>query len=676
MDVTERREAQARSEFLSQLTQKLSLLSAPEEINRVATREVGQFLEGNRCYFFESIPPDVMCRVLPDWHASEIKSLVGTYDLAMFGEPAMWKTLQTSSVCIDDPSQHEWTKRFVDNYLAMDIGAAWIAPFCRDDKWITCLGVSFSKPRRWSQEAREFLENVMLRVWPLIERARSELKLRDRDEALSRIAAAVEFSEDAIITKSLDGTILSWNAGAERIFGYSPDEIIGKSILTLMPLELQKEEPGIIERLRSGQRIQHYETVRLTKDGRRIDISLTVSPVKDASGTVIAASKIARDITKEKKRQEALRESEERFRNLADSAPMLIWVAGLDKLCTYFNKTWHDFTGRTMEQESGMGWAEGVHPEDLDRCVKIYVEAFDAHQPFEMEYRLRHHSGEFRWILDKGIPRFGPEGTFQGFAGACVDISDIVLARQSATERRDELERVVSERTASLQEAVSQMEEFSYSVSHDLRAPLRAMQGYADVLLEDYSGKIDAKGQEYLRNIVTASNRMDRLTHDVLVYSKIPRTSFRLQAVDLDGLVQDIVRQNLPVEAKDVALTVGQPLLPVLGNESFLFQTISNLVDNAIKFASKDRSLQVRLWTEKRRNDVRLWVEDNGIGILPEHQDRVWGMFERVHPRHMYEGTGIGLAIVRKTVERMNGTMGVESDGTTGSRFWIQLPAV
>ncbi len=178
-----------------------------------------------------------------------------------------------------------------------------------------------------------------------------ERKLKTRcakvREALSRIAAVVESSDDAIISKSLDGIIMSWNAGAQRIFGYTAKEIIGKSILVLIPPELQKEEPGIIERLKRGERIEHYETIRLAKGGRSIDISLTVSPVRDSSGKVIGASKIARDITDDKKRLEALRESEARFRTMADAAPMLIWESGTDRLCNYFNQTWLKFVGRT-----------------------------------------------------------------------------------------------------------------------------------------------------------------------------------------------------------------------------------------------------------------------------------------------------------------------------------------
>jgi signal transduction histidine kinase len=202
------------------------------------------------------------------------------------------------------------------------------------------------------------------------------------------------------------------------------------------------------------------------------------------------------------------------------------------------------------------------------------------------------------------------------------------------------------------------------------------MQGYASAVLEDYGDKIDEAGQDYLRHIVSAGNRMDRLTRDVLVYSKIPRTAFKVNPVDLDELVSDIVEQNLPDQAKDAGITIEKPLMSVLGNESFLAQSISNLVDNAVKFASKERPLRIRIWTERHRDQVRVWVEDNGIGILPEHQARVWGMFERIHRQELYDGTGIGLAIVRKTVERMNGTVGLESDGSTGTKFWILLPGV
>jgi PAS domain S-box-containing protein len=674
-DIDDTRLLQGKAEFLSHLSQRLSTVSDASEINRIATEEIGLFLKAQRCYCFEILPGTDRVRVLPDWHGKDEASLAGEYSLLAFGTPEFIQALGSGSFSVEDVRAHPWTKDFASSYEPLHLAAYAFAPFIRDKRWVASIGVGSNLPRRWTNDEINLLENAAVRVWPLIERANLEGALRLGEEAQSRIAAIVESSDDAIISKTLGGIITSWNQGAERIFGYTAREAIGRHIFLLIPPELQKEEPQIIARLKRGERIEHYETIRVGKDGRRIDISLSVSPIKDRTGKISGASKIARDITEEKKRQLALKESEARFRTLSDSAPLLIWETGTDQLRNYFNRTWLDFVGRKLEQEMGIGWTEGIHPADRENCLNAYTNSFAAHAGFEIEYRLRHHTGDYRWILDKGSPRFGPTGAFLGYIGASADINEAVQARQSATERREELERLVNERTTSLQEAVLQMEEFSYSVSHDLRAPLRAMQGYAAALLEDYRGRaLDAEGEDYLQRIITAGLRMDRLTRDVLVYSKIPRAAMQLHEIALDNLVFDIVQQYRQAKPGQADIVVETPLLSVVGNESFLVQAISNLVDNAVKFAAKNRQLSIRLRTEPHQGQVRLWVEDNGIGLKPEHQPRIWGMFERVHPQQMYEGTGIGLAIVRKTIERMHGTMGVESDGITGSKFWIQLP--
>ena len=237
---------------------------------------------------------------------------------------------------------------------------------------------------------------------------------RQTERAQSYLAAIVESSDDAIIGKTLDGVITSWNKGAEKIFGYLAEETVGRPITMLIPPERHGEEAEILEKLRRGERIEHYVTTRIRKDGTPIIISLTVSPIKGATGKIVGASKIARDIT----------EVQRFFHSLADSAPVMVWVSGIDKLCTYFNKTWLEFTGRTMQQEVGNGWAASVHPEDLDRCLSTYVSSFDERRVFEMEYRLRRSDGEYRWVLDKGIPLFGFAGAFNGYIGSCVDITE------------------------------------------------------------------------------------------------------------------------------------------------------------------------------------------------------------------------------------------------------------
>src|SRR5580692_1660649 len=244
------------------------------------------------------------------------------------------------------------------------------------------------------------------------------------EEIKGLLAAIVASSDDAIISKNLDGIITSWNKSAERIFGYTPQEALGQHISLIIPAARHAEESDILARLRRGERVDHFETVRRRKDGSLFDVSLTISPVRDPSGRVIGASKVARDITPQKQAERDLRESEQRFRVITDASPILVWMSGTDKLCYYFNKGWLDFVGRTLEQESGNGWTENVHPKDFDRCLQIYVSNFDARRAFEMEYRMRHHTGQYRWILDRGVPRYAPDGTFEGYVGGCLDIHD------------------------------------------------------------------------------------------------------------------------------------------------------------------------------------------------------------------------------------------------------------
>ena len=237
-----------------------------------------------------------------------------------------------------------------------------------------------------------------------------------------------------------------------------------------------------------------------------------------------------------------------------------------------------------------------------------------------------------------------------------------------------ELELRVEERTASLREAIAQMEEFSYSVSHDLRSPVRAMQGYANAIMEDYGDTMNAEGKEYLKRIVQSGSRMDRLINDVLTYSRVSRQGVALAPVSLDRLVRDVIEQY-PGFSPDRATIVIEGNLPdVIGHEPSLSQVLFNLLNNAVKFVAPGVKPEVRIRSERAGDAIRLWFEDNGIGIKPEYQHRLFGMFERIHTDGAYEGTGIGLAIVRKSMERMGGKVGLESDGIHGSKFWIQLP--
>jgi len=356
----------------------------------------------------------------------------------------------------------------------------------------------------------------------------SERKLAE--EARAQLAAIVESSGDAIISKLLDGTIVTWNPGAERIYGYSAEEVRGKSISLLAPPGPEDDVPKVLDRLTRGESIVSYETTRVRKDGRRIEVSVSISPIRDAAGRIIGGSVVARDITERKRAEKALREVNQ------------------------------------------------------------------------------------------------------------------------------------------------QLEAFTSSVSHDLRAPLRQLRGFAQALLEDHGDALDETGREYARRLSSIAARMDALTRSLLDYSRVSRDDLRLAPVALDGVVAEALAQiETEIQSRGARIEVARGLPRVLAHEATLTQAVGNLVSNAVKFVAPDVNPEVGIRAEEQGDRVRVWVEDNGIGIEPEHHQRIFDVFERLHGADTYSGTGLGLAIVRKGVQRMGGQAGVESEPGRGSRFWVEL---
>jgi len=237
-----------------------------------------------------------------------------------------------------------------------------------------------------------------------------------------------------------------------------------------------------------------------------------------------------------------------------------------------------------------------------------------------------------------------------------------------------ELEQKVTERTQQLQEINSELESFSYSISHDLRAPLWAMKGFAQALLEDCSGQLNAEGREHAERIIAAAQRLDRMVQDILAYSRLSRAELTMEPVGLESAVGEALEQcETELRDRKAQVTVAKPLPLVQGHRATLVQLVGNLLTNAAKFVKLGVQPSIRVWAEARQEWVRLWVEDNGVGIAPKNQDRIFRLFERLHPADEYPGTGIGLAIVRRAVVRMGGRAGVESEVGKGSRFWVEL---
>lgn len=365
------------------------------------------------------------------------------------------------------------------------------------------------------------------------------------------------------------------------------------------------------------------------------------------------------------------RESEGRFRAVADIAPVLIWMAGPDGSSIFANKECARVTGLTQAQLLEFGWKSVIHPEDLPSYEKGLKEAAAAQADFNTTFRLRDAQGDYRWMLGAAVPRIA-HGELLNYIGCASDITAVRQAQEELRTHATELEREVVARTASLERAVVDLQSFSYTVSHNLRAPLRAMESFARILLTEHSEPLNEEGKFLLGEIERAARRMNTLTRDLLNYSRISQLKVQRERVELAKVVDDVLHLNRNFEGAEIRLRM--PLHAVLAHEALLQQCFANLLENAIKFTPPGTKAQVIVRTEKQDHTVRIWIEDNAGGIEGRYLETIFEPFEQLDPERHPESAGIGLAIVRKAVQRMGGHCGVESQLGQGSRFWIELP--
>jgi PAS domain S-box-containing protein len=498
------------------------------------------------------------------------------------------------------------------------------------------------------------------------------------------LAAIVGSSDDAILSKDLDGFITSWNKGAEEIFGYSAQEAIGSHITMIVPPDRIDEENEILARIRRGERVEHSETVRRRKDDMLLDVSLTISPLKDGTGRIIGASTVARDISDRKRAERALRESEQRFRVITEASPVMVWMSGVDKLCYYFNKGWLDFVGRTLEQEAGNGWAENVHPDDFDRCLQIYVTSFDARRPFQMEYRLRHHTGEYRWILDCGVPRFAPDGTFEGYMGGCLDIHDqkctTEALRQSEERLRalsETLESEVAARTRELEKRNAevlkqseQLRELSWQLlrtqDEERRHIARELHDSAGQILAVLSMSITTllestkqQAPDLAQSVEQADRLLQQLSREIRTTSYLLHPPL-LDEMGLDGALSwyiDGLRQRSGLQ---IELNVSEDFGRLPGDmELVVFRMVQESLTNIHRHSgSKTASIQV----VREPGKVSIEIRDKGKGIPAEKLVEI-----------QTKGSGVGIRGMRERLRQFQGELTVESSGQ-GTTLRVIIP--
>jgi PAS domain S-box-containing protein len=365
------------------------------------------------------------------------------------------------------------------------------------------------------------------------------------------------------------------------------------------------------------------------------------------------------DITSRKQNEQALRESERRFRFMADSAPVFIWLADAGGEATYFNRQWLRYTGRRAEQELGDGWMLNVHPDDLEGFKSTWRDAFAAREGFRAEYRLRRHDGEYRWFVDEGVPRFLPNGSFAGFIGSCIDITDRRLSEEM------------------LREADRLKDEFLATLAHELRNPLAAISTATTVL--GVAADDPSRVRQMAATIERQSSQLVRLIDDLLDVTRISRGKIKLdrKAVDIAGIVGRVVEDAHPAcEAKQLELQVHLPESPLMVDADAvrMSQVVNNLLENALKFTPPGGTIAASVARESGNAVIR--IADTGIGIPEEHRSRIFEMFTQVEdwPNQRSGGLGIGLSLTKSIVDLHGGEVEAKSGGAgKGSEFIVRL---
>lgn len=356
---------------------------------------------------------------------------------------------------------------------------------------------------------------------------------------------------------------------------------------------------------------------------------------------------------------------------LADHTAALIWISDTSKGCVWFNQPWLDFRGPSLAEESGNGWAEGVHPEDFDRCLDTYISHFDRRDRFEMEYRLKRNDGVYRTIWDIGIPFYSAE-EFKGYVGSCIDVTERHEAQIALQKLNQELEAMVENRTRELKTSVDELEAFSSTVSHDLRAPLRAIANYSGLLKESLEAKLNADEQQLFTRINSNITRMAELIEDLLVFSQAKRARLHLESVSVNSLLEEAKTQlSAELVDRDIIWEVGD-LGQIQADAGLLRQVFVNLLSNAAKFTRARRPALIRITRKNEASLAVFSVADNGTGFEPELSDRLFVPFERLESTH--EGTGLGLSIVDRVVTRHGGTVAAEGRPGFGAIFRFTLP--
>jgi PAS domain S-box-containing protein len=450
------------------------------------------------------------------------------------------------------------------------------------------------------------------------------------------------------------------------MFGYAAEEVVDVPMQDLIvPERLKDIAREYANKLSQGGRVE-VETVRRRKDGSEIRVSILAVPITSDSGEQIANYAVYRDITEQKRAEERLRESEARFQEMADTAPVLIWMTGTDSLCNYFNKPWLEFTGRTIEQEVGTGWIEGMHPDDVQGCFDGFLPAFHARIPFRMEYRLRRADGAYRWVIESGIPRYTGAGEFAGYIGSNIDITDL----KSAEEERERLRQL--EADLAHINRVSMMGELAASVAHEVKQPMACALINAKTcvrwLRRDVPDIAEAC-EAALRMVKDTTRAVDVLDR---VHSLYSRENAHRELIDVNEIIRgmtDLLHDKANRSSISIRTENHAEFATTVADRVQLQQVLMNLMLNGIEAMQETGGELTITSTKTAEGQLLISVGDSGVGITPDRADRIFEAFFTTKP----QGTGMGLSISRRIIESHGGRLWASPNPGRGVTFQFTL---
>ena len=528
-----------------------------------------------------------------------------------------------------------------------------------DDAWATYDLMESAERTRWmTWGVAAFAIALTLACWQTV-----SLRQRKRAEAVLRVSeeqfrAIFQQAGVGVAQIGLDGKVEMANDRYCEVVGHQRRDLVGKGTVEITHREDFKEQLAMLPKLLAGE-IHSFSTEKRyeRQDGTVVWAEMCKSLVRDVQGEPKCFIAVVADISERKRAEAALKESEERFRTMADSAPVLIWVSGLDKLCNFFNTRWLEFTGRTLDQELGDGWVASVHPEDREGCFATYISSFDARHDFQREYRLRRADGEYRWVLDHGAARFSPGGAFAGYIGSCIDITDL---------KRSYEQHMANQKLESLGVLAA-------GVAHDFNNLLGAIVARAE------SAEIDIRPgsslAEDVDQIRVTALRAAEIVSQLMTFARqetAPATDLDLS--QLVGEMLDLLKVSIG-KATYLRTQLASGLPAVRANPAEIRQVVMNLIINASE-ALEGKPGFITITTaaatlgEASSCAVRLEIKDTGSGMTADVKARIFDPFFTTR----FVGRGLGLAAAQGIVRRHGGSIEVESTPGEGSRFTILLP--